>query len=177
MLELQPPMPLFWFHVDMPDPPQAVIAHIQSIVGTPPSWIESMWRVWRRKDDSAPPFVGSVNDSSFKIRRDIRYRNSFLPIIRGRVIASGLGSRLAVLMHIHPFSALFMGFWFYLVLRTHPVLKNPSAADFRVRGLFFIFGVLLVAGGFFPEAWKAKRLISSAVQKTGEEQHSPPQPL
>lgn len=177
MLELQPEMPLFWFHVDTPDTPQAVMVRIQLIVGTPPGWIESIWQVWRQKDDSAPPFVGSVNDSSFKIQRDIRYRNSFLPIIRGRVIAPGLGSRVAVLMHIHPLAALFMGLWFYLVLRSHAVLKNPSGADFRVRGLIFIFGVLLVAGGFFPEAWKAKRLISAAVQKTGEALPAPPQPL
>jgi hypothetical protein len=160
-------MPIFWFHVDTNKSPQAVIERIRPIVGKPPSWLESLKRAWGGGDPSAPPFSGSVYDSSFKIVRFISYRNSFLPVIRGSVAPANIGSRLWVIMYLDPVVALFMTFFFWAVLRAHEVHQGHSGFFSGRKGPFLIFGVALVAVGFFPEAWKAKRLISDALQNVG----------
>jgi hypothetical protein len=43
-----------------------------------------------------PPFIGSVQDHSFRIRRDIRYRNSFLPLVWGHIVPTPTGTRVIV---------------------------------------------------------------------------------
>jgi hypothetical protein len=63
-------------------------------------------------------------------------------------------------MFIHPFSALFMAFWLGVV--GHGALTDTSASSVALWSMF-LFGVLLIAGCFIPEALKAKRLLREVV--------------
>lgn len=114
--------------------------------------------MWTWKEPTGPPFIGSVQAESFAIRRDIRGRNSFLPRIKGRIIPAPTGSRISMTMFIHPFTALFMIFWLGIV--GNGALMATSRTALIPWGMF-IFGVALTAGGFFPEALKAKRMLSA----------------
>ena len=58
------------------------------------------------------PFIGTVEGDRFRVRRDIRYRNSFLPIVLGRVRTVPTGVRVGVTMFLHPTVAVFMLVWF-----------------------------------------------------------------
>lgn len=150
-------MPFYSFNLDLDIPPQAVAERLQSIVGQKPGLFESM--AWRQHDPGNPPFIGTVSDTSFKMRRDIQYRNSFLPLIRGRFGAIGTGTWVSVTMFIHPLVALFVVFWLGVALS---VAVSDQAGSLMGWG-FLAFGIALTAAGFFPEAMKARRLISEAL--------------
>lgn len=150
-------MPFYSFNLDVDMPPQAVAERLKSIVGQTPGLLESM--AWRRRDPGGPAFIGTVSDSSFRMRRDIQYRNSFLPLIRGRFGAIGTGTWVSVTMFIHPLVALFIVFCLGVALS---VALSDQAGSWMGWG-FFAFGIALTAAGFFPEAMKARRLISEAL--------------
>jgi len=150
MLELQNSMPLYWFHIDTTEQPQIVAERIRPLVGEDPGWWKYLWRSWWRV---GPPFIGSVGDNSFRLRRDIHYRNSFLPLIRGHIFPVGTGTRINVTMHLHPVVGLFILFLL------------AAAAHGAAWGLFAFAGAL-TAAGFFPEALKAQRLLTDALLKT-----------
>lgn len=79
-------------------------------------------------------------------------------MIWGRVFPIGPGARVSVAMFIHPLVAVFMMVWLGMTANFALTLGAP----FIPWGMFIV-GVALTVGGFFPEAMKAKRLISEAV--------------
>jgi hypothetical protein len=153
-------MPIYGFHIDVPFEKKVVTQRIQSIVRDEPPL-----RLWFSSPEPiGAPFIGCVRDESFKLRRDIRYRNSFLPQLRGRIIPTSTGTRVSVTMFLHPVVALGTVFWLGAV--GYGALSETS---FRL-GLWgmFAFGFLLVTGGFFSEALTAKRILSEALLKPKE---------
>jgi hypothetical protein len=64
---------------------------------------------------SVTPYEGTVSESGFKITRIINYRNSFLPVLRGRFIAEPPGTVVKITLSLHPAVAVlfvaFLGFW------------------------------------------------------------------
>lgn len=153
-------MPFYRFHIDVDAPPQVVVERLRSIVRDKPTLWESFCNMWPFGDPASVPFIGSVQDESFELRRDIRYRNSFLPMIRGRITPNGVGTRVCVTMLIHPLVAIFMIFWLGMVAFGAISMRSASSI---IPGGMFIFGVALTVGAFVPEAIKAKRLICDAV--------------
>jgi hypothetical protein len=149
-------MPFYFFHIDAAVPPRAVTERLRYAVRDRPKFSE----YWTWKGPDGPPFIGSVHDSSFRIRRNIRYRNSFLPLVWGRIVPTPTGARIAVTMFMHPFTLAFMLFWLGMVGRGALIDKSASPAS--LWGMF-VFGIALCTGGFIPEAVKAKRLLSTIV--------------
>ena len=161
-------MPIYRFEIEAGLTKQATIARIKELVGPP----RSFWRGAKSfgLGDAAPPFVGKVEGDSFRVRRDIRYRNSFVPLVWGHITSVPMGSRVRVTMFIHPFIAAFMSVWFYGVgFGAVAFFKEPDAvhrwAALLPLGLLF-FGVALVCMGFFPEAIKARRLLEYALSRS-----------
>ena len=115
------------------------------------------------------PFTGEIDDARFNLSRVIRYRNSFLPQIRGRVTAGAAGTEIKGTMAIHPLVGAFMAVWlgaaaFGAVLigqhamdggRLHPGALIPFG--------MLVFGIALMLGCFTPEARRALRMIATAV--------------
>src|ERR1039458_9653010 len=104
-------MPIYRFHLDVDVPRQIVADRLRAVVGEKPPFWKSLLSGWRSRDPGTPPFIGIVDDDSFRVKRDIRYRNSFSPLVWGRFIATPTGTRVNVIMFIHPLVALFMVFW------------------------------------------------------------------
>ena len=127
-------------------------------------WIA--FNVTREDNTVGPPFLGKVGRNSFWLRRDIRYWNSFLPLVWGRIVPSPRGSRINVTMFLHPFVALFMIFWFsglgYGIVQLWVHRKEAVPFAVLIPAAMFLFGVALVLVCFIPEAIKAKRLLESA---------------
>jgi hypothetical protein len=90
---------------------QAVLECIRSLVRQRPGFGESIKESFGFRSDESPPFIGTVDGDHFSLYRDIRYRNSFLPRIRGRVSSALGGTNIDVVMYLHPFVLLFMLFW------------------------------------------------------------------
>src|SRR5436190_19553730 len=99
-------MAIYRFSLDVNVPPQVVAERLRPIVREKRQF--SDFEAWQSSERATPAFIGTVQDASFRIRRDIRSRNSFLPLIWGRVVPIGTGARVSVTMFIHPLVALFM---------------------------------------------------------------------
>jgi cytochrome oxidase complex assembly protein 1 len=160
-------MPLYIFHVDVTAPPDVVAERLRAIVREKRGIWESIQATWNRNNPSGPAFIGSVQSSSFRLRRDIHYRNSFLPQIWGRIVSTPNGSRVNVLMFMHPFVVMFMLFWLAsigsIVWKQFSMHGIASDLASYVPDGMFIFGLALSIGGFIPEAVKAKQLLCAAI--------------
>ncbi len=101
--------------------------------------------------------------------RIIGYRNSFLPMVNGRVRSDGTGAVLEATLALHPVVLGLMVFWLGAVLLVALGLmmtllsqsKNPAAALFPTG--MFLFGYLLMQGGFSFESAKTKRFLEALV--------------
>jgi hypothetical protein len=161
-------MPFYRFHLDTPLSESAASERIQGLIRparrTFREWIA--FNITREDNTVGPPFLGTVRDSTFRLRRDIRYRNSFLPLIWGRVVSSGGGSRINITMFLHPLVALFMILWFsglgYGIVQLWIHRKEAVPFAVFVPAVMILFGVALLLVCFIPEAIKAKRLLESA---------------
>lgn len=153
-------MPVYRFYIDIDVPPPVAEERLKTATIQDSNFWYSLRMIWRWPEPGSPPFLGKIENDSFRLRRNIRYRNSFLPLIRGQVSSRGVGSRVSVTMSIHPFTALFMAFWLGSV--GYGALTDKSTQPVYLWAMF-AFGVGLAAVGFFPEAIRAKRLICEAL--------------
>ena len=165
-------MPLYHFHIDADVPPQAVTERLNVAVRKKLGFRQNIREMFTRGSPSGPPFIGSVDAYSFRIRRDIRYRNSFLPLIWGRIVSTPQGARVNITMFLHPFVSIFMLF----------VLWDLSYKAFTVAsGSFsFFLGIIIFVvfclAGFIPEAVKARRLLCKIVLSSGSNDLQQPTP-
>lgn len=91
-------------------------------------------------------FNGKVFDDSFKIQKNISYRNSFLPIIIGTIKKTENGSEISLKMRANRFVAGIMIFWFSIVILfclITPFFKIEFPFCL-IPYLMLIFGILLV---------------------------------
>src|SRR5688572_24540789 len=85
--------------------PNEVVSKIQENV-SPRSRNIFQW-----KSDRTRPYQGLLDNNEFRISRIIRYRNSFLPIIKGEILKSLDGTRIHLKMRMHFFVYVFMFVW------------------------------------------------------------------
>lgn len=119
------------------------------------------------------PFEGAVGSGEFRITRVIGYRNAFLPVVSGRVVATAGGSRVEGTMELHPAVEVFMTLWLGGVLlgcfatgcfaaREALAGRSPKPALAVPFGMF-AFGWGVTAFGFGFEVRKALRLLQQIV--------------
>ena len=164
------------FTIETPLSGPEVAERLRPLIRTRRGFVEALryqYFLIRRKD-SDPSFIGKVDAVSFQMHRDIRYSNSFMPLLRGRIepSASGSqGSQVRVTMALHPFVFAFMTFWFSgmgvgAVMALTSTAFGNQLLRFMPAGMF-VFVAALVYVSFFPEAIIARRLLEKAL--------SPPQ--
>jgi hypothetical protein len=134
-----------------------VLLCLQAIVGRE----RSFWRIWATPEAA---FEGVVTQGSFRITRAIQYRNSFLPVIWGKVEPVATGSEVRLVMALHPLVAL--------LLVAMPMMFLPSLNGLTTHGTTLgrwvlplsILSVVCIA--FFAETGKAERLIRQCISGT-----------
>jgi len=115
---------------------------------------------------SDKPFNGTIQGQKFTISRNIKYRNSFLPIIKGKITPYQAGSIVDITMSIHPFVIIFTTIWLSIVGMgaLSFVLVMISSGKFMIAGLIpmamLIFGCLLTVIPFKIEAKIAKDFLN-----------------
>ena len=146
-------------------PPEDVLQILRANTSArPPSlWFPSNVKEW---------FHGTITDNTFRLQRNIQYRNSFLPVIRGRVDPTESGSEIHLEMGIHPLVMAFLAFWFaFVVLACLGSLFGTIAGDstFPLLGRLLpwgmlLFGILVAVVPFRIEARKAKEKLEFLLQ-------------
>ncbi|MDE6845555.1 MAG: hypothetical protein K2J99_07295 [Lachnospiraceae bacterium] len=119
--------------------------------------------------DSAAVFVGKVNSSGFKIVPKPRngYRNSFSPVIEGRITGGKNVAIVDVKMRLHLFARIFLVVWFggvgYALLAGILGImagKLSEGISFTIVPiLLIVFGQGLIRIGFYPPAKQALRRL------------------
>jgi hypothetical protein len=154
-------MPFYKFEIEVPHSAPTVAQRIRDITRDAPGVWKSVKEAFEPTDPNVH-FIGQVGDSEFRIHRDVRRRNSFLPRIRGRIEAAFPGSRVTVNMSLHPVATVFLAVWLSLVGLGALSEISKSNGEFESAAILlgmFLVGVLMTLGGFYPEAIKARRLL------------------
>lgn len=110
-------------------------------------------------------FIGKINQYDFKIMRNINYRNSFLPVIKG-AIKKGEGAYVVALeMQLHLLTYILLIGWFvlsgvsFLIAIMIGILslitfKPIDVMMFLWTGGFIAWGQIMSRWGFFFQAKK-----------------------
>lgn len=99
-------------------------------------------------------FKGNVDETSFKIYRNIWYRNSGLPVLHGKLVNLGGTTKITVKMKLHGLvQALLVVF---SVIELKPLIEKSHFESFDV--IFILAIAAIIVGGF----WFEVRLSKSA---------------
>jgi len=159
-------MPYYRCELVSPLPMQTVLLRFQTLVRDEPGFLQSLKESLRRRPAGSPPFIGKVHGNVLHVHRDIRYRNSFLPQVRAAVAPVPNGTIVHVTMHLHPVVAVFMLIWLVAVgigAIAAFAQEHTGVTSALIPAWMLFFGVVLTAGGFYPEAYKARRLLGESV--------------
>ena len=61
-------------------------------------------------------FTGNIDDTEFRLVSNSRNRNSFLPVIKGKLLTNGNKTEICIRMRMHPLVSAFMVVWMWGVL-------------------------------------------------------------
>lgn len=134
---------------------------LKTIIKKDPGVFEKIAMQFKREFDYEAEFYGRVWEDGFLMKRNIIYKNSFLPIIYGKSTPAINGSKIRIFMVMHPFG-LIISTIMLVVLGKHVVeimLKNSYANDFPLL-LGFLFVLIVSMGGFLFEVIAAKKVIT-----------------
>ncbi|KAF2516589.1 hypothetical protein [Flavobacterium foetidum] len=120
------------------------------------------------------PYLGRVYDSRFEIKKNITYRNSFLPLIKGEIREDLNGTKINVKMQLHTFVKVFMIVWLggvslaLLGVIFTVMFSNESALE-ALPGLLIplgmlLFGTAMVSFGFKAESKKSIQDLEQILQ-------------
>lgn len=122
-------------------------------------------------DSSATkPYEGQIDGASFRIKRIIRYRNSFLPRISGTIVKDFDGTTINVKMKLHPLVMVFICFWCGSVGLAGITIMAISLrnASYEPASLIpfgmFIFAYGLTMGCFKYESNKSKSDLQTILE-------------
>ena len=159
-------MPFYRYELVSTLQPETVLRRVGTLVREAPGFLQSVKESFWKRPEDAPPFIGKIEGNAFRMHRNIRYRNSFLPQVRGSVVSTPVGTTLRITMHLHPVAAVFMLVWLGAVATGALAAftsQCESIASALIPAGMLVFGIALTVGGFYPEAFKARRLLEQAV--------------
>lgn len=120
------------------------------------------------------PYQGKITGNEFEIHRWISYRNSFLPMIKGRIDPEMGGSKVYVTMSMHILVILFMCVWlgFFLLASLASIsdvlISFYSGTAFNWLAAvplgFVLFGYLMIMFGFKTEAAKSRKFLNELLE-------------
>jgi len=104
-------LPLYRFHVDLPVPVEVATERLRAVVAEPPGFLHSLVTSPTKTAVSNSQFLGAFQGNIFRLRRNIPYRNSFQPQIKGEMLYLPNGTRVRAVMFMHPMSIILTLFW------------------------------------------------------------------
>jgi hypothetical protein len=127
------------------------------------------------------PYTGEINSTTFTMTRNINYRNSFLPIIKGQVIPFLGQTQVNIKMRPTIFALIFISFWLGIVtlfciglllvglLRFRQILQTGFSPGFLIPFAMFVFGCVLLHFSFKRESKISKDFLATLLQSIDKE--------
>jgi hypothetical protein len=114
------------------------------------------------------PFRGHIGKNYFKVWRIIKYRNSFLPVITGKLCPTETGSKIEVFLRLNYSVMIFWALWMlaaicFLIMFIF-ILAGVEKLFSLVPLFMIVFGYLLCMIPFNIESSKAKEILKEIVQ-------------
>ncbi len=121
--------------------------------------------VFRKVPDK--PFEGKSSEDGFRVKRVIRYFNSFIPIVKGSFSRSLEGTIVTVQMFPHPISYFFIFavtvFGLIFGYAMAPFSSKQTSLVLILPVVFGIASYIVVCCGFWPEAKQAKKELTQLI--------------
>jgi hypothetical protein len=105
---------------------------------------------WFRSLHGKADFIGKINNKKIKLVPVTKGRNTYLPLITGKIVTEGGSSVLKLAQYIHPV-AIFVVIAFAIV----PILLGFDI--YKWLTLMFAFHAFMCISGFWPEAKKSEQ--------------------
>jgi len=104
---------------------------------------------------------GWINNTTFKISRNISCRNSFLPEIKGEFCKDTEETLIRVRMRLHLVVQIISGFWlifvfFFCII----VLTSEFQKETLIPFAMLLFGIVMIIGSFKSESRKSIKDLS-----------------
>lgn len=119
------------------------------------------WGIFSQKNYKE--YEASFSKNTFKMRRIIKHRNSFLPEINGEIFRHGSGTIIKVKFSLNQFVKIFMIIWmmFFTVGAAIAIVSAasgtvPALMVFAVIFIMLLSVVLMPLIGFYPEVRRSK---------------------
>jgi hypothetical protein len=98
-------------------------------------------------------FVGTVSANDFRLTPVIKGRNSYLPVLHGRIDVSNAGTEIQIVESLHPI-VIFILLSIFILL---PLVVAGFSREFLLWVLMlFVFHCVMYFVGFLPAARKAE---------------------
>lgn len=150
--------------------PNSVLSKIEGIT-------ETTSRISLFSTEERKPYWGKFKDNRFNINRRIHFRNSFLPVIKGRVNLDVNGSIIMVTMQLEILVIIVLCIWFGGILYSFPRLfielyelvrsgkfSTVNMAGFALPLGLLLFGYLVVMIAFKYEAMNSKAVLTNLLE-------------
>lgn len=123
--------------------------------------------------DSDKPYHGEISGNTFTMSRIIKYKNSFLPVIKGKISSSVGQTQISIKMRPEMFALIFGTMWMVLVglvcvglllgglLNFRQIIERGFSPAFLIPFGMFIFGYLLISISFKKESKKSKQFLAT----------------
>ncbi len=143
--------------------PEVVARKLGQIVGPEPAY-----SIFNPRPYTGKEFSGEISDGKFKMHRNINYRNSFRPEIKGTISKDYNGTKIEVRMTLHIiviiFLVVFLGFSGLLAFAILPAITNAiKSNDFNyqnfIPAIMFVFACIITVGGFKAESLRSKKFL------------------
>lgn len=126
-------------------------------------------------------YEGKIEENRFTIKRIIDYRNSFLPVIKGKI--SEMQGQVHIQINMRPSTGILIFFSFWIGIVSIVCLSIILVAIVQIRKIFengfspaalipfgmFVFGSLLVTFGFKSESRESKEFLKALVEGQEED--------
>lgn len=107
-------------------------------------------------------YIGGWTNNTFNIKRNINYRNSFLPQIKGEICKESEETLIIVKMRLHLAVIIFISFWLIgvslgCIFALITIIFSKFDIFLLIPFLMLLFGVILTVGSFKSESNKSKK--------------------
>lgn len=126
--------------------------------------VDKVETIIRSESNSTAHYSGQVSDSKFELIRIIWFRNSFRPIIKGKIKQLQNQTEINITMRMHPFVEviLSLGFLLVLIYTISNLVTQQSLRHLEINDLYpFLFAMLFIFIAIF--AFKYESLNSKKI--------------